>query len=165
MKRRDIVIGLIVVAILAGVVWLIRRNTTPDLSIDNTPSVEQQLSDKFKMEIPADLERVELTDVSGGTGSGLATRDFANGTFTHMVLADLPDLEAGMFYEGWIVRGKPGDADFNVVSTGKMRVAKGGYILQYESKTDLTDHSGVVITLETVADKTPEEHVLEGAFE
>lgn len=165
MKRRDIVIGLIVVAVLAGIVFLIRRNATPQLSVDSGPSVEERLSDAFNLEIPADVERAELADVSSGTGSGIATRDFDGTTFTHMILADLADPDAGAFYEGWLVRGEEGDEDFDAIPTGRLRVAKGGFMLEFTSTTDLSDYQGVVVTIETVADGTPEEHVLEGTFE
>ena len=45
-----------------------------------------------------------------------------------------------------------------------MRLAKGGYILEFSSTTDYSDHQQVVITHELVADATPEDHVLEGSF-
>jgi hypothetical protein len=95
---------------------------------------------------------------------GIATRKQENGTFIHVVLADLPDPEEGSFYEGWLVRGEVGDTDFDFISTGKMILAKGGYLLEFESTTDYSDYPGVVITLEEAEDENPETHVLEGIF-
>ena len=73
-------------------------------------------------------------------------------------MADLPDPQAGKFYEGWLVMGE------KVVSTGKFMIAKGGYLLEYESSTDYSDYNMVVVTLEQKDDKTPEVHILEGTF-
>ncbi len=75
-----------------------------------------------------------------------------------MVLADLPDPEKGSYYEGWLVKGD------SVISTGRMQIAKGGYLLEFNSNTDYSDHSEVVVTKEKTADKNPEEHILEGSF-
>jgi len=156
-NRRDIVIGLIILAILAGVIFWLRRARTP-LITPQAPTVEEKLEEAFKLEIPEDVDKAELKDVTGGTASGIATRKFEDGKFTHTVLADLPDPEAGTFYEGWLIMGD------EVFSTGKMRVAKGGWILEFESTTDYSDHNKVVITQEKVFDDNLEEHILEGEF-
>ena len=157
MKRRDIVIGLIVLAVLAGIIFLARRQREqPELQ--TTPSVEERLEESFNLEIPEDVEKIELADVSGGDSSGIATRKFEDATFTHVVLADLPEPEEGKFYEGWLVKGE------EVVSTGRLRVAKGGYLLEFESSTDYSDYKTVVVSEEEIADATPEKHILEGSF-
>lgn len=163
MRTKDILIGLVILAVVAGaIVWLRRTRTTPEPL--PTPSIEEKIEKTFNLEIPEDVERADLNDVSGGTGSGIATRKYDGGRFTHAVLADLPDPVAGYFYEGWLVRGKEGDANFAFISTGKMRVAKGGYLLEFNSSTDYSAYSGVVVTLERVDDKKPETHILEGSF-
>lgn len=165
MNRRDIVIGLVILAALAGFIYFRSRQPTPeDLQVPQTLSVEEEIEEAFKVEIPEDVDKAELKDVVGGDASGIATRKFEGGKFTHTVLADLPDPEPGIFYEGWLVRGKEGDEDFHLISTGRMRTAKGGYLLEFESSTDYTDHKNVVITQEKVADDIPEEHILEGEF-
>lgn len=163
MNRRDIIIGAIVLVLIVGLVlWV--RGRTPKQTSTPTPSSQEQIEKSFNLTLPEDVEKADLKDVSGGDGSGIATRKYEEGTFTHMVLADLPDQAAGTFYEGWLVRGKMGDANFSFISTGAMSVAKGGYLLEFESKTDYSDYTGVVITLEKVNDKTPETHILEGSF-
>lgn len=164
MKARDIVIGLIILAVVAGAIVAIRRARAPKTVPTPTPSIEQQLEKSFNFEIPDDVERADLRDVSGGTGSGIATRKYEAGRFSHTVLTDLPDPSAGTFYEGWLVRGKEGDSNFAFISTGKMRIAKGGYLLEFESGKDYSEYKGVVITLERVDDKKPETHILEGSF-
>jgi hypothetical protein len=43
-----------------------------------------------------------------------------------------------------------------------MEKKEGQYILDYESSESWSEYNEIVITLETVVDKIPEEHVLEG---
>lgn len=164
MNRRDIVIGLIVLLVVIGLIYWTRRPKTPSITTTPTPSTESKLEDAFKLTIPEDVDKAELKDVSGGTGSGIATRKFESGRFEHMVLADLPDPATGTFYEGWLVRGKEGGADFAFISTGRMRIAKGGYLLEFNSSKDYSDYKGVIVTSEKVDDKKPEKHILEGSF-
>jgi hypothetical protein len=166
MKKRDLVIGVIILAVLALVIYFWQAKK-PKLSVPEEPSptsTEESFETKFNITIPEDVEKTNLIDITGGNSEGLATRKYDNGTFMHSVLADLPDPDGNNFYEGWLVRGKPGENDFDFISTGKMKVAKGGWVLNFDSSTDYTDYEGVVITLETVFDDTPEEHILEGSF-
>ena len=165
MNRRDIVIGLVILAALAGIIYFRAKRETPqELTVPQTLSTEDTLEQKFGLTLPEDVERAELNDVTGGDGSGIATRKFENGRFTHTVLADLPDPSAGFFYEGWLVRGNSGDANFAFISSGKMKLAKGGYLLEFGSSSDFTSYNNVVITQEKVFDATPETHILEGSF-
>ncbi len=157
MQKKDIVIGLIVLTVLAGIVYLVRR-PKDKLRVTSTPSVEERMEDVFNLEIPEDAEKAPLEDVTGGNASGIATRSYEDGRFVHVVLADLPDPEVGSFYEGWLARGD------NFVSTGKLRIAKGGYLLEFESGVDYSDFDEVVVTLEAIEDRNPEQHVLEGSF-
>src|SRR3989304_8066467 len=162
---RNVVIGLIVLAGLGALIyWAVRSPQDTDLPALPTPSFEKRREDSFKYQIPEGFEKAELTDISGGTGSGIATRKYETPRFRHAVLADLSDPESGSFYEGWLVRGEEGEDNFAYISTGKLSIAKGGYMLEFESATDYSDYEGVVITLEKVNDKTPEKHVLEGSF-
>jgi len=163
MRTRDIVIGLVILAALALAIVLIRKAANKEEALP-APSIEEKIEKSFNFEIPEDVERTDLTDVSGGTGSGIATRKYESGRFTHAVLADLPEPAAGTFYEGWLVRGKEGDANFAYILTGSLRIAKGGYLLEFESSRDYSDYSFVVVTLEKVNDQKPETHILEGSF-
>lgn len=161
MKTRDIVTGLIVLVILIAGVLLIRnaRNKSLTNVPSPTPSIEQQVTQKFgNLTIPANADKADLTDVSGGQGMGEAARTFENGKFSLTVLADLPSPKAGYFYQGWIFNGT---AD---ISLGKLRIAKGGYLIDFTSTKDYSSYSKVVVTLEKVFDNTPETHILEGSF-
>lgn len=159
MERRDIVIGLIILAALAGFIYFRSRQVAPEeLQVPQTLSIEDQLEQAFDFDIPEDVEKAELKDVTGGNATGIATRKFDAGRFTHTVLADLPEPESGTFYEGWLV------LEDSVISTGRFRMAKGGYLLEFQSGTDYSSYDRVVVTHERVADSVPEEHILEGSF-
>ena len=159
MERRDIVIGIVILVALAGFIYFRSRREAPEeLQVPQTLSVEDQLESAFDFNIPDDVEKAELKDVSGGNATGIATRKFDAGKFTHAVLADLPDPEPDSFYEGWLVK------DDSLISTGRLRIAKGGYLLEFQTSTDYSSYDNVVVTLERVADSVPEEHLLEGSF-
>jgi len=163
--KRNVVIGLVAIAILAAIIyWYQKNKRASELPPAAQPTFEESFEDKFRVQIPEDVDKSELRDVSGGDGSGLATRKFENGRFTHNVLVDLPDPETGDFYEGWLVRGKAGESDFAYISTGKLSFVKGGYLLEYESSKDYSAYEGVVVSLEKVNDRKPEKHILEGSF-
>jgi len=163
--RRNVVIGLIALVIIAGIVyWYQKNKKASELPFSPQPTFEETFEDKFNIQVPEDVDKAELKDVSGGDGSGLATRKYDSGRFTHAVLADLPGPESGNFYEGWLVRGKEGDENFANILTGRFILAKGGYMLEFTSLTDFSEYSKVVVTLETLDDKKPEKHILEGSF-
>ena len=165
MSRRDIVIGIVILVILAGVVYLRQRNQKEEeMKLPETLSVEESLEDKFKIEIPEGVEKAELKDISGGNASGIATRKFENNRFSESVLADLSDPEEGKFYEAWLTKGEEGKEGFSIISTGRMRLAKGGWMLDFQSQTDYSDHTKVIVSLEEKADKLPEKRILEGTF-
>ena len=94
------------------------------------------------MVIPTDAEKIELKDVSGGSGMGIATRN--------EILADLPTLPNGQFYQGWL------EKDGKTVLLGTLELAKGGWILNYNSSV-YPGYNKVVVTV-------GEKHILEGSF-
>jgi hypothetical protein len=105
-----------------------------------------------------------LSDVSGGNSSGIATRKFENETFSLTILADLPDTEQGGFYQGWLERGDEDSEDYSLIPAGKMKLAKGGWMLNFESSTDYSDYNQVIVSSESVSDNNLEEPILEGSF-
>lgn len=160
MGRRDIVIALIIFALLGVFIYFRNQRIKEEesLKVPQTLSVEDKIEEVFRFEIPEDVEKAELKDVSGIDVTGIATRKFEDGKFTHMVLADLPEAPAGKFYQGWLVKGD------NVFTTGRMRIAKGGYLLEFESNIDYSDYKEVLVTEEMTADNAPEKRILEGSF-
>ena len=151
MNRRDIIVGLVILAGLAGLIYYWRQPAQDeDLQVPQTLSVEDEIEDMFNLQIPEDVDKAELSDKTGGDASAIATREFVNDKFTHTVLADLPDPEAGS-YVAELAK------DDEIVITGTLRTAKGGYLLEFQSDQDLNDYK-------TVRVKLGEEVVLEGSF-
>lgn len=169
MQRQRLFAALIIILVIVGLVLFIRGGKKEEggpsegegVSIED---VVGELSSQLGVTVPEDVERISLRDVSGGSATGLATRKVENGRFFHTTLAALLDLGLGAFYEGWLVRGSEGEENYSLLSTGKLRVSKGGYLLEFSSSQDLSDHSKVVVTLESVDDGKPETHILEGSF-
>ena len=147
MKTRDIVLGLIVLVILiTGALWIRKARIEKAEKLQlTTPTTEEKIANSFNnLEIPEDVTKIELKDISGGDGFGIATAD--------MVLVDLPDPEAGAFYQVWL------EKDGNLTSLGRMRIAKGGYLLE----GNVSDK--VVVSRETINDNKVETKILEGSF-
>jgi hypothetical protein len=167
MKRRDIVIGLAILLFIIGLFYFRQRGEREDLIVpeETATDIESRIEERFGVEIPEDANKAELTDVAGGDGYALATRRFEDGAFAHSILADLPDPETGRTYQAWLVRGDEGDDDYNIVATGGMRVAKGGWVLEYQTTRNLEDHNRVLVTSERIGEQRAENIVLEGEFE
>ncbi len=165
MQRRDLIIGIVVLAVIAGIVLFIQRRrqelSVPLVSPSPTPSLEQQersLENRFNVTIPDDVEKTTLKDVKGLGFSGIATRDFTNSTFNLTVLADIPDPESGKFYQVWLTKNGQNRL------MGTMRAAKGGFLLDTSLGEDLTSFNGVVVSLESKNDLSVEEVTLKGTF-
>jgi len=165
MNRRDIVIGFIIIAVVAGIIYFVRRPQTTPIEIPiATPSFEEQFENKFNTQIPENLEKSELKNITGQGGSGLATRNFENGTFSLTVLADLPDLESNNFYEVWISRGTVGQSNYSLISIGRLQIAKGGFLLDFTVNKDYSDYQEVIVSQETKLGNTPAKIILNGSF-
>ena len=146
MKSKNILIAFFVLVIIISGILLIRsRNKkTSVVGPVATPSIQEQMNNKFKnLIIPLDTEKAELRDVSGGVGMGIATRT--------EIVADLPELQNGKFYQGWLenTSGKR-------VLLGILSMAKGGWILTYNSSS-YPGYDKVTVT-------QGETHILEGSF-
>jgi hypothetical protein len=137
-------IFVILVIVVAGVLILSKKTKKDSLKVPvSTPNIEQKIENKFKgLVIPADAERTELKDVSGGNSMGIATRS--------EILADLPDLVSGQVYQAFL------EKDGKTISLGSLEMAKGGWILDYDS-TKFPGYNIIIITLGNI-------HILEGSF-
>ena len=145
MRTRSVFIAFIViVAIIVGVLIINKKLKVNKLLAPSvTPNIQQQIENKFKgLIIPSDAEKIELKDVSGGVGMGLATRT--------EILADLPELPSGQFYQGWL------EKDGKTVPLGNLKLAKGGWMLNYNSSI-YPGYNKVIVTV-------GEKHILEGSF-
>jgi len=167
MNKRDIVIGFVILIVLAAIVLSLRRGRStplPNLPSPTPVSGEQKIESSFKINIPDDVEKADLKDVSGSDGIAIATRKFENNTYTATVLADVSDPKSGAFYQAWVTKGDLKDTNSEFISLGKLKMAKGGWMIEFQSKTNYSDYKNVLISLESTFDSKPETHVLEGSF-
>jgi hypothetical protein len=143
-KVKNIVIAFIVlVALFVVILWFNKKSKETNLSKTYSPSITEQIEDKFKnINIPQDAEKTELVDVAGGDSMGIATRT--------EILADLPSPSFGNKYQAWIVK------DGNEILLGNLSEKKGGWILEYNS-SKYPGYNKVVI-------KEGAKVILEGSF-
>lgn len=162
MKTKDFVVWLIILLIVLGAYFFIKKTKKSELQAIPypTPSVEDRVSVKFGgLTIPNDLDKAELKGVADKDALGIATRKYSNGKFVLTVLGDLAEPKAGYFYEAWLLGNNK-----ELVSLGTLRQAKGGYLVDFTSSKDYSSLDSIFVTVEKKHDVTPEEHVLEGSF-
>jgi len=133
---------IVIAALLVFVLPKFKKNNTPVVP-QETPGIEERIEEKFNgLIIPDDEEKTELKNVSGGEGIGIATRN--------EILADLPPLGPGESYQALISNGS------KTVLLGSMRLAKGGYIIEYDS-TKYPGYNQIIVSKGSL-------HILEGSF-
>jgi hypothetical protein len=145
-KGRDVFAVFVVVVIIIVAVLVIRgRMKTTKLSVPSaTPSIQQQIQNKFNgLTIPQGEPSIDLKDVSGGSGMGIATRS--------EILADLPDLPKGQVYQGYLENSLG-----RIVLLGTLKSEKGGWILNYDS-SNFPGYNKVIVVVGV-------KHILEGSF-
>lgn len=168
--RNILITAVIFIITVLIVIFLIRRSrNTNNLSLNPilptpTSNFQQELKDNFGIVVPTNATKIDLNDVSGGNQIGLATLDKENNQNVYSVIANLEDPTSGYFYQAWLVRGSVGDANYDLVSLGKLYLAKGGWMTSYTTTKDLSDHKTIWVTSEKTFDSAPEKHILEGSF-
>jgi len=163
MKRYGLVWGLVLLGLVAvgGWYWMTNRVEPEDvIEVGDNLEISEEVLERFRGmgEVSDTAERVELKPVEGESGFGVATREVMGGRLYHSVMADLPELGNGEFYEGWLVDGE------RRVNVGKLIKEKGGWLLEFVGDEGLVEYDLVVITLEVRDDKSPEKEVLKGTF-
>lgn len=163
-----LIIAIVLMLAVGGfILWQLQDAGDEEVATTETQApIESEPINETSMPAEEQVERTrvataELTAVNGYIASGSAERWSADMLYMHEVIAELPELPAGKFYEGWLV----GET---VVSTGRLEnELPGEWSLVYSSEEDLFNHNQIVITEETEAnglDGIPEIHVLEGSF-
>lgn len=151
-SKRDVVIGFVIIILIVAGAFYYKKVRTPKPVTTPTPvSIEfkKDFADSFKIDIPSDVNTIELKDVSGGDSRGIATN--------REILIDANDPEKGFYYEAWL------ESSDKLVSLGKLQIAKGGWMLSYDNSKNL-DSTKVVISLEKINDNKIEKRILEGSF-
>ncbi len=153
LSKREVTVGFVVVVLVVfGLLYFFSFRKKDDISpTPPPPSIEykQDFEREFKYDIPENTAYIELKSVTGGDERGLATKN--------EILVDTKDPEEGYFYQAWLEK----DGDF--ISLGKLQIAKGGFILSFDS-TKYPEYKKVVISKEKVLDKNLETKILEGSF-
>lgn len=155
----------IILVVVAGLVYLYGMISPQEAEVLESASEQESAQEMMIDSQSESVLTANLSDVSGGNAEGTAIADYVGGAY--MMTAEfenLPELEDGFFYEGWVVRQ---GADMSVISSGATQVqADGTHLNIFESPDDLTDHTFYVLTLEPDdGDPAPAEHILEGYFE
>ncbi len=123
-----------------------------------------EMVDEGGADLSLEVYEAQLSDVNGGDATGTATATFSARDSYDLSVAfeNLPELEEGYFYEGWIV-----SPEGDVLSTGALeQVGKAdSWANTYQSDENLTNYDTYILTLEPDdGDPAPAEHVLEGTF-
>jgi hypothetical protein len=137
---------------------------TPTISLKEVKGVKEELEIKINRSLAIDAQQAILRDVAGFNSQGIATRKFSDRKFELTILADLPQPDKNHTYQSWLVRGSPDSPEFNLISTGQLLPRKGGWVVDFIDNNNLISYAGVVVTMETIQDQTPEKHILEGSF-
>jgi hypothetical protein len=142
MTRKQVIIGLFVILVIAGIViGVTKAKKTPRVPTTlPTPSNQESIENKFNVNLPDDVEKADLKKTGEIEGLGLATRKFQNGKFTFTVMADLPEPTFGT-YQVWLEK----DAATKIF-LGNLTLAKGGYLLDFESETNYTDYKKILVS-------------------
>lgn len=112
-------------------------------------------------------QTIPLSDVSGGTSSGTATRNITKGKSTHSISASLPEPTEG-YYQVWTINSE------NRFKLGRLtRDGQGDFSLETEFNFDSDNpafstfpatNSELAVSLETTDDSVMEVKVLQGNF-
>jgi len=149
MKTRDFVIGFIfLVGIVAAVLIIKGKAKVNSLPVPEvpaaTPSIHQKLQNKFQnLVIPTGGDQIDLTDVTGGSSMGIATRN--------EIIADLPTLSNRQSYQAYLA-----NTSGKTVLLGNLTMKKGGWILDFDS-SKFPDYKKIIVA-EGIT------HILEGSF-
>lgn len=93
-------------------------------------------------------------------GDGTAVRSLSGGRFVVKVSALLPEPPVGRFYEAYLQRANP-TARFSI---GKLKKDGNDWTVTLDQTRDASAYTNVIVTLESVDDKQPEQTILTGSF-
>lgn len=151
--KKDVMVGLVIVLIIISGAYLYRYLKKPRIQkITPSPAsyeFKKDFEESFQLDIPDNVNSIELKDVSGGNSRGIAT--------DNEILVDADDPEAGFYYEAWL------EKESGLISLGKLRFAKGGWLIEYDRSKNPT-FTKVIVSLEKENDNNLEKRILEGSF-
>lgn len=152
-SKKDVITGFVIILLIIVGVYLYQKNNNKVVpeSITTPVSFEfkKDFADSFKIDIPVDATSVELKDVLGGDSRGIATET--------EILVDANNPTESKYYEAWL------EKDDKLVSLGKLQMAKGGWLLNYD-KSKYGEYKKIIVSLEKINDNKIETRILEGSF-
>lgn len=158
-NKKDIITGLVVILLIIGGVYLFKYLKKDKAVLPTSSPVSYEFKkdfdtesgylDSFLKNIPDNVNTIELKDITDGDSRGIATDS--------EILVDAADPDSGYYYEAWL------ESSDKLVSLGKLKVAKGGWLIEYD-KSKNAGSTKVVISLEKVNDNKIEKRILEGSF-
>lgn len=167
-KQNLLTIGAVVLVVVGLGVFLYRQSQQPteEVAVVDQEEVARDRAEQFlqnlDVEIPEDATRVNLRDVAGTEGAGIATRRPQGDVLLQSLLVALPDPQPGEFYEAYLLSS---DETQDPMYLGKMRMVKGGWALDYQlDSQEAQDYSKIQVTREKTDDRQLEEVVLEAEF-
>ena len=121
-SKRDVVIGFVIIILIVLGAFYYKKINNPFKKISSSPTpvsiyFKDEFENSFKYDIPEDRNSIELKDVTGGNGRGIATKN--------EILADIEDPAANYFYQAWL------ENDGKLVLLGKLQAVKGGWLIEY----------------------------------
>lgn len=177
MNNKKALIGVIVVLLIIGGIGLMIRSRkveekiSPEITLESTKMIKNEANlvapmteaEKESIEKTFAQDGAEMTmlkDVSGNQAVGTGWRHFDGTNFALKVeVSNLPAIEKGFYYEGWLVSAK------GFFSIGRMASGEGQGKLYYQTKEDKSEFRGVVVTLEPEdGNAVPDKHIVEGSF-
>lgn len=166
MRRQGVLIVLMIAILLSAIVYYFFFYKKPKSELvveDLGPKVlqsEESIEESFQLEIPENIDKTELVNKTGEDGMAIATREVVQNEFVLTVLANVPDGE----YYAALVRGILGDENFDIKPIGQLKLAKGGYLSEFESSEDLSDYDRIIVSKTPITTSIPDELVFDGSF-
>jgi len=104
MKKQDIVFGSFLLLIVLVTYFYFKNQSNLSVPTEPVPTVslDEKVEGRFDTKLPENVEKTELKPLALGSSFAAATREYVNGQFNLAILADLPDPEAGQFYQAWL---------------------------------------------------------------
>lgn len=163
MNKQDLILGLgLVFVVLIAAFWLRSKDSKVNINPTPTPvSIEDKIESSFKITIPENVSKVELKSIAEFEGWGIVTKEDVGNTKKYTVLADLPELKSGEKYVAYFSKEKISNEKQDILKAGELRVNKGGWILEYDTTSDLSNYQKLQVYLENKSSNTV---ILEGSF-
>lgn len=151
-----------VVLVILGLGFFLYRQSrdgasVPEVSVQEEASARaEEVVESMGVSLSEGAERAALMDVEGGSSAGLVAVEESEGMNKYSVLASLPEVGEGEYYEVYLVAD---DESYELL--GQLRRAKGGWMLEASQEVNEAKATKLRVTRERVLDQQPEVIVLE----